>query len=139
MFGLHSTFDALHALQQAMDRASRNDYFGISTVSSGKPSVNLFQEGNDTMVTMEIPGVKKEDIKLEVKNDSIRIQGKRENKPLENASAHRRERSNYNFDRTIKLQHEIDGNKIKAELNDGVLAILLPMKEEHKPKSITIN
>ena len=139
MFALNSTLDALLALQSAMDRASRNDYFGFSTVSSGRPAVNLFKEDDNTLVTVELPGVDKKDVTLEIKGDTIRITGKREVKPLEKASAHRRERRDFSFDRTIKLQHEINEKNVKAELNDGVLAVLLPMKEEHKPKTITIN
>lgn len=139
MFGLTSTFDTLWNLQRAMDGAMRNDYFGRSTVASGNPSLNIFKDGENTLVTVEIPGVKKGDLKLEVKGKTLRIHGERKFKLPEGASLHRRERSNYTFDRTIQLSQEVDESKIKAELKDGVLAILLPPAEEHKPTAIAVS
>jgi len=139
MFGFNSAFDTLWRLQRAMDRAMDNDYFGLSTFSAGTPSLNIFKEDENSLVTVEIPGVKKEDVKLEVKGNTLRISGERKIEFPEKASLHRRERSAYKFDRTVRLSHEVDENKIKAELKDGVLAVLLPPKEEHKPKSITVS
>lgn len=139
MFGFNSAFDTLWRLQRAMDRAMDNDYFGLSTFSAGTPSLNIFKEDENSLVTVEIPGVKKEDVKLEVKGNTLRISGERKIDFPEKASLHRRERSAYKFDRTVRLSHEVDENKIKAELKDGVLAVLLPPKEEHKPKSITVS
>ena len=139
MFGLTSAFDTLWSLQSAMDNAMRNDYFGRSTVSCGNPSLNIFKEGENTLVTVEIPGVKKEDLNLEVKGKTLRLHGERKLQFPEDSSVHRRERFNYSFDRTIQLAHEVDESQIKAELKDGVLAVLLPPAEEHKPKAITIS
>ncbi|MDT8447709.1 MAG: Hsp20/alpha crystallin family protein [bacterium] len=139
MYGLTGAFDALWALQKAFDQAARNDYFGVSTTAAGQPPVNLFKDGENTLLTLEIPGVKKEDLSIEVKGNLVRISGQRRLQIPEGASAHRRERSDYRFDRSIRLQHEVDPEQVKAELNDGVLALLLPIKESEKPKSITIN
>ncbi|OGG96541.1 MAG: hypothetical protein A2508_02155 [Candidatus Lambdaproteobacteria bacterium RIFOXYD12_FULL_49_8] len=139
MFGFTSAFDTLWDIQRAMENAMRNDYFGPSTASSGYPPINIFNYGENTLVTVELPGFKKEDVKLEVKGKTLAIKGKREIEFPEKASLHRRERSAYSFDRTLRLAHEVDEKKIKAELKDGVLAVLLPPAEEHKPKTIHIN
>ena len=139
MLGFTSAFDTLWSLQRAMDNAMRNDYFGRSTVASGSPALNIFKDGENTLVTVELPGVKKEDLNLEVKGKTLRIHGTRKIEFPEKASVHRRERNSYSFDRTIQLSHEVDDSKIKAELKDGVLALLLPPAEEHKPKAITVN
>ena len=139
MLTLTSAIDTLWDLQRAMDSAMSNDYFGHSTMADGSPPMNIFKDGENTLVTVELPGLKKEDIQLEVKGKTMRISGKREFNFPEKASLHRRERSQYSFDRTIRLSHEVDEKAITAELKDGVLAVLLPPAEEHKAKAITIN
>ena len=139
MFRITHAFDTLWSLQRAMDAAMRNDYFGRSTVAGGSPSLNIFKDDDNTLVTVELPGVKKDDLKLEVKGKTLRLHGERKVNFPEGSSVHRRERSSYKFDRTIQLTHEVDESKIKAELKDGVLAVLLPPAEEHKPKAITVH
>jgi len=139
MFGITSAFDNLWTLQRAMENAMHNDYFGLSTVADGSPSMNIFRDGENTLVTVELPGLNREDVKLEVKGKNLRLSGKRKIDFPEKASVHRRERSSYSFDRTVRLAHEVDESNIKAELKDGVLAVLLPPAEEHKPKSIAIS
>ena len=139
MFGLNQAFDTLWSLQRAMDSAMKSDYFGPSTFSSGSPSLNIFKDGENSLVTVELPGVKKEDLTLEVKGKTLRIHGERKLDFSEGASVHRRERRRYSFDRTIQLAHEVDEKNIKAELKNGVLAVLLPQVEEHKPKAITVH
>ena len=139
MFGLTSTFDTLWNFQRAMENAMSADYFGPSTCASGTPKLNLFQEDENSVVTVELPGLKKEDLSIEVQGEKLRISGERHSQVDEKASLHRRERRDYRFDRTITLPHEVDDTKVEAELKNGILAILLPMKEEHKPKEITIS
>lgn len=139
MFGLNSTLESELALQRSMDEALKSDYFGKSTNSEGTPPVNVFKDGEDNLVTVELPGVKKEDIHIEVKRNILRIKGKRKITIDNGASAHRRERRSYNFDRTVKLKNMVDEGKIKAEFTDGILAVLLPAREEEKPKQIAID
>ena len=139
MLGLTHAFDTLWTLQRAMDNAMQNDYFGRSTTAAGTPPLNIFKEGENTLVTVELPGMEKKDLKVEVKGKTLRISGERKTQIPENTSVHRRERSNYAFDRTIQLSHEVDETKIKAELKDGVLALLLTPAAEHKPVAIAIS
>jgi HSP20 family protein len=140
MFGRFSNaFDALLAVQEAVEAAYRNDYFEGSTTSRGSyPAVDLFRNGDDVVLTAEIPGVKKDDIKIEVKNNLFRISGERKVEYPEKASFHRVERRNLQFDRTIRLPQSVDADKIKAEYNNGVLKVYLPMAESEKPKQIKV-
>jgi HSP20 family protein len=134
-----NAFDTLLSVQQALDAARRSDYFEYHTSNRGAyPFINLFQDGYDTILTAEIPGVKKEDINIEVKNNLIRISGKRTAQYPEKSSVHRMERRDVDFDRTLKLPARVDGNKISAEYNNGVLKVVLPRAEEDKPKMIKV-
>ena len=135
-----NAFDTLSSIQNAVEAARRSDYFGYSTTQRGAyPFVNLFQEDDNTVLTAEVPGLKKEEIKLEIKDNLIRISGKREIEYPENSSVHRLERRNFNFDRTIKLPVKVDASLIKAEYQNGILKVVLPRAESDKPKSIEIN
>jgi HSP20 family protein len=135
-----SALDTLMALQEAVESARKEDYFGFSTTSSGvKPSVNLFQDGDSIIMMAEIPGVKKEDIQLKIKDNLITLSGERRVSYPEKASVHRLERRGVKFDRTLKLPFRVAADKVVAEVRDGVLKVTLPREESDKPKQISIN
>lgn len=141
MYGLlSSTLDALLALQQDVDYAKDRNYFGLDTSSNGVfPPVNFFEKDSALVMLAELPGIKKEDITLEIKDNLLRIAGERKVKYSENDSFHRRERRNFKFDRTLKLPFKVDNEQIKAEINDGLLALSLMQKEVDKPHQIKIS
>ena len=140
MFGRFSNaIDALLAVQQSMEAARRNDYFEYSTTCRGSyPAIDLFQKDDDTVLTIELPGVKKEDINIEIKDNLFRISGERKIDYPEKASVHRLERRNINFDRTIKLPIRVNTEKVAAEYENGVLKVKLPRAESDKPKQIKV-
>lgn len=140
MFGRFSNaFDTLLAIQQAVDAAHRNDYFERSTTSRGTyPSLDLFQDGDNVVLTAEIPGVKKEEINIEIKDNLFRISGERNLDYPENASFHRVERRARKFDRTIRLPHKVEIEAVKADYQNGVLKVVLPRAAADKPKQIKV-
>lgn len=133
-------FSALLDFQRAIDSAHLSNWFAQETSSVGAfPPINVFSKGEDCVVVTEISGVKKSDINIQVKGNKIRLSGKKDISYDENVSVHRRERMAGNFDRTLTLPLEIDSDGIKAEYNDGVLAVFLPRAEADKPRSIMIS
>ena len=140
MYGLLSnTLDALLALQQGVDFAKEQDYFGMNTTSRGVyPPVNFFEKDGGLVLLAELPGVKKDDVNLEVKDNLLRIQGERKVDYGEGISYHRRERGNFKFDRSLKLPFRVDDEHIKAEMNDGLLAVAVLQKEEDRPHQVAI-
>jgi len=132
--------DTLVRVQNAVEAARRSDYFGHATTQRGSyPFINLFQEGDNVVMTAEVPGLKKEDIKLEIKDNLLRISGNRKVEYPEKASVHRLERRNINFDRTIRMPVRVDQSRISAEYRNGILKVVLPRAESDKPKAIEIN
>jgi HSP20 family protein len=112
---------------------------GAGTTAGGSyPPVNIFQQGDDFVLVVELPGVAKSDLSIEAKENAIRIAGKKEVKYQEDASVHRRERIRGVFDRTIAIPIQIDPERIRAEYRDGVLALFIPRAEREKPRSIKI-
>jgi HSP20 family protein len=133
-------FAALVGLQRAMDSVMGSDWFGSRTTGTGAfPLINVFNDGEDFVLVAELPGVKKEDLDIQVRGDTLRIQGKKTVSYEEGASAHRRERAAGEFDRTLTLPAEIDATKVVAEYRDGILTLRLPRAESAKPRTVTIN
>ena len=136
MSSYHDPFDALFALQRALDARLASDWMGAGTTAGGSyPPVNIFQQGDDFVLVVELPGVVKDDLHIE---NAIRIAGKKEVKYQEDASVHRRERIRGVFDRTIAIPIQIDPDRIRAENRDGVLALFIPRAELEKPRTIKI-
>jgi HSP20 family protein len=133
-------FATLLGLQRAMENVMRSDWFGSRTSGSGAfPLINVFNDGDDFVVVAELPGVKKEDLTIQVRGDALRIQGKKTIQYDENASVHRRERAAGEFDRTLTLPDQIDAGNVRADYRDGVLTLRLPRAESAKPRTVSIN
>ena len=138
MFPL-STLDTLLALQEAMDIAQNRGFSESATTSTGiYPPVNIFEKKGDLVLVAELPGVKKKDLNIEVKGNTLRIAGERTIDYGKDISYHRVERDSTKFDRTLKLPYNIESDKVKAEYKDGLLVISLSRAETDKPKQITI-
>jgi HSP20 family protein len=132
-------FDALLSLQQALEARLASDWLHDLTTSRGPyPPINVFQQGDNVLAIMELPGVNKDDLQIQAKANTIRISGKKTVDYSDGTSVHRRERVSGEFDRTLSLPVEIDPDGIKAEYRDGLLALFLPRAESDKPRSIKI-
>jgi HSP20 family protein len=88
------------------------------------------------VAVIELPGIDREEI--QAKDNVIRVAGRKSVNYPEQASAHRRERLWGEFDRTITVPMRIDPGAIKAEYNDGLLALFIPRAEHDKPRTIQI-
>ena len=103
------------------------------------PAVNIWTRDDKAVVTAELPGFTKEDIKLSVVEQNVIIESEPAiEKSDESRHFHRRERKRSGFKRAINLPFPIDAGKVDARLKDGVLMITLPRAEEDKPKKIDI-
>jgi HSP20 family protein len=132
-------FDALLNLQRALDARTASDWLRDQASSQGPfPPINVFQQGEDILAIIELPGIDKTELRIQAKENTIRISGKKISKYPE-GSVHRRERTFGEFDRTLSLPVQIDPDRIKAEYRDGVLALFLPRAERDKPRSIQIS
>jgi HSP20 family protein len=132
-------FEALFALQRALDARLASDWMADTTGGTGSyPPINVFQQGDDFVAVIELPGVDKNHLQIEAKESTIRISGKKSINHDEAASIHRRERVWGVFDRTLSLPVQIDSAAIRAEYREGVLALFIPRAESHKPRTIKI-
>lgn len=103
------------------------------------PVFDLAEYENESILIAEMPGVRKEDLKISVDNGFLTITGER--KPYEMPEGSnwvRNEIRTGTFSRSIELPHEVDADHISAELRNGILRITLPKAETIKPREIRI-
>jgi HSP20 family protein len=132
-------FDALFNLQRALEARLASDWLEDLTTSRGPfPPINVFQQGENILAIIELPGIDKNDLQIQAKENTIRISGRKAVDLPEGVSVHRRARIWGEFDRTLSLPVQLDPDGIKAEYRDGVLALFLPRAESDKPRMIAI-
>jgi HSP20 family protein len=104
------------------------------------PPVDIVETvDKDIVVRVDLPEMKREDIKVGFENNVLTIEGER--KPVENEreTFHRVERGHGAFRRSFTLPAQTDATRISAEYKDGVLTITLPRREESRPRQIQVN
>jgi HSP20 family protein len=103
------------------------------------PLINLTEDENNYLVRAELPGMKAEDLDIQILDKSLTISGER--KILsegEGATYHRRERDAGKFSRVIGLPGEVDGGKADARMINGLLTVVIPKAAAAKPRQIAI-
>jgi HSP20 family protein len=137
--GYADPFETLFAFQRALENRLSSDWLGTTTAAMGAyPPINVFQQGDDLVAIVELPGVNKRDLNIQAKENTIRIAGQKTIDYPENVSLHRRERLSGVFDRTLAVPMQIDPDRIQAEYNDGLLALFIPRAEKDKPRTIEV-
>lgn len=132
-------FETLLQLQQALDSFRTSSWLSTSTSGAGGfPPLNVFSKGDDIVIVAEAPGLKKDELDIQVKGGTIQISGAKTVNYGDRVSLHRRERTSGRFSRSLTLPVEIDADKVKAEYRDGMLAIFLARAEKDKPRSVKI-
>jgi HSP20 family protein len=103
------------------------------------PAIDLFEDKENLIVKAELPGLTKNEIDISLHEGALSISGERKpTEPQEDSSAYRTERFYGRFQRTVALPKEVEGDKVKAAYNDGILTVTLPKAEKAKPKQIEI-
>jgi HSP20 family protein len=133
-------FQALFELQRALDSNLRSDWLLGGTAGEGAfPPINIFQKGDDFLAIIELPGMDKSQLEIQVRENVIRLSGKKLGDYPEGVSTHRRERVFGTFDRTISVPVKVDADGVKAEYREGVLALFIPRATEDKPRKVKVN
>jgi len=103
------------------------------------PSVDVEDQGKNFCVTVDLPGFSKEDVNIEVGEESLLIHAKKSQAEEEKDKNYvRRERMTQKFYRRLDLPEKIKADDAKASLNNGVLEIILPKKEPKETKKLAI-
>ena len=131
-------------LRDAMDRLfdeafTRPWAMGDGRISRFAPAVDMFETENEVVVKAALPGMKAEDVDINVTGEMLTIKGelKEENESKDKAY-HIREHRWGSFERSMGLPTAVVPDKAKAEFENGILTVTLPRADEVKPKTITV-
>ncbi len=110
-----------------------------ANLSTWAPPVDISEDKEAIKFHFELPGMKKEDVKISIENNVLTVKGEKTFKEEEKKkNYHRVERSYGMFERSFTLPNGIETTHVGASMKDGVLEIMVPKKEEAKPKEIEI-
>jgi HSP20 family protein len=119
-----------------------NTAFGGEALSQAAwvPAVDIYETAEkDVIVKVDLPGLKRDDIKVTFENQVLSIEGQRKaGVEGESDRAHRLERSQGTFRRNFTLPATVDAGRVDASYQDGVLVVKLPRREESRPRTIAI-
>ena len=135
-----SPFDEVTQLKRQMDRLFEETKAPYQRPQAGVfPLINLTEDKNNYYVRAELPGVKGDEIDIQVTANNLSISGQRKiAAEKEGARYHRREREAGTFSRIIGLPGEVNTDKVEANLEHGNLKIVVPKAEIAKPKQIAV-
>ena len=142
-------WDPFRDVATLQDRINRifNESFGGSRdlndevgLYDWRPPVDIYETDDGIVLKAELPGINKEDVSVEVKDNVLTLKGERLLDPeIKDENYYRKERSFGKFNRSFSLQEQIKPDLIKASFKDGVLTVEIPRPEEEKPKQVTVN
>ena len=138
------TFGRLSNLRDELDTLFELPFwsnFGRQTqlFSGWTPALDLYQNNDNVIAVVELPGMRKEDIEISLHDGMLTIAGERKTETPGGEKAERSERYIGKFRRSITLPTRVDANKVNATYKDGILTVTLSKAEEAKPKQIQVN
>lgn len=136
-------FRELNSLQREMNRMFDTFFRDVDDEVSGEPawypSLDVKETADRVEVSAELPGMRKEDIKVSIRDNVLHLTGEKKREEEEkDANFHRVERVYGMFSRAVTLPAHVEVDKVEAYFKDGVLRLILPKAEQEKPKQIEI-
>ncbi|OAA30951.1 heat-shock protein Hsp20 [Kosmotoga arenicorallina S304] len=140
---LSSIFKPFEELHREIDKLFDDAFKGLSIRPEDRenfiPAVDVYETDDAIFLEMEVPGIKKGDLKIKLEDGVLSITGeKKYEKKEKSRNYHLIERGYGSFNRAFRLPDSIDTTKVKANYDNGVLKIELPKKEEAKKEAVEI-
>ena len=137
---LRGPLDELHRLRQQMEQLYDGTSAPYQPASAGVfPLINLTEDKDKYYIRAELPGVKGDELDIQVTENNLAISGERKiAAEEEGARYHRREREAGTFSRIIGLPGDINSDNVDAKLENGILTVVVSKAEAAKPKQISV-
>lgn len=135
----YEPWSLLNQLQREMDTLMRRDADTTSPVSDWTPAVDIRETETGYTIHADVPGVKAEDIDINMENNVLTISGQRETETTETREGYKRvERVRGKFHRRFSLPDSVDSERITAKTTNGVLEVNIPKQPKVLPRKIAI-
>lgn len=132
-------FAGLSRLNRMFDDAFAGPWSQDTMTGSWVPVCDIFEDEDGLKLIAEVPGVKAEDVKISVENNTLTIRGEKKQVAEEKTErVHRYERSYGSFERAFALPSTIDPEGIEADYKDGLLTVVMPKAERARPREIPV-
>jgi HSP20 family protein len=122
----------LLAIQQRLDRFAPGPAGWV-------PPIDVRETADEYVITAELPGLRRDDIHIQVTDGRLQISGERRERGLPCEQYHRIERGHGSFSRTFQLPLPVDEDRVTAELRDGVLTVVCPKAAEGSARRIRVS
>ena len=124
---------------EGLTRWFDEDWFTNDFDTNWTPALDVAEKEGTYVVKADLPGVKKKDIHIELKNHVLTLRGERRNEHEETENGyHRYERTFGSFERRFTVPEGVNEKDIHAKYTDGVLELTIPVPKEEKPKAIEV-
>jgi HSP20 family protein len=140
MAGTLTRWDPFAELSELRTRFDRI-YDGLTggTERSWVPAIDVARENGNLIVRADVPGIKPEEVKIEVEDDILTVSGEHEESTETKSKEYvRRERRYGSFRRSMALPRGVDAKQIKATTHDGVVEVTIPLPNDVKKETVTI-
>ena len=138
--GILNRFEPFAALQDEINRAFNQRRSGESNLTAWAPAVDILENEHELVVKADLPDIDPKDLDIRVENNILTIRGERKfEKNVSEDNYLRVERAYGSFSRSFALSNSVNTEAIKADYQNGVLALHVPKREEAKPKQIKVN
>nr|CRH04569.1 class I heat shock protein [Candidatus Magnetococcus massalia] len=132
-------FRNMRAIEQTIQRLFEADAHEPAATADCSLRVDIFEDESYVILRADLPGLKREEVQIQVESGRLTLAGERRFTDLEKRdNYHRVERSYGSFSRTFQLPRSTDVEGIAAKLEEGVLEVTLPKKEAARPRTIEV-
>ena len=138
IYNRNQTRNNLWADLDKLQEELANSFFKPSSLFGGTPSINLYQNEDEVVVTALVPGYDAESIEMNVVDNRFLLKGNPNKEQNEGYTLVREEINTSEFMRSFDLPFKINSERVEANLKNGVLVVKLPKREEEKAKKITV-
>jgi HSP20 family protein len=137
------TFTPATSFEREFDRLRRqmDEVFGRMGFGAGPgfPAMNIYDQGEEMLVAVQAPGVRKDELNVELRENTLTVSGTRKAPDDSDADVLRQECFYGDFKRSVRIPVKVKHDQIEASLKNGILMVRMPKSEETKPKQIAIN
>lgn len=136
-------FREMISLRDAIDRLFEESFVRPRGWLTSEPSMgiplDIYEEGDNLVVKATVPGVKPEDLNVQIQNNTLTISGEiKEEQERKESNYHLRERRYGRFERSVTLPYSVQADRADATFDNGVLKLTLPKVEEARTRKIQV-